>query len=190
VGNQPIPQAVRSFGEDHLNRNGCELRDFATYNNLKITNTFFGKKDIHKYTWAARGLRSVIDYIIVNRNLSSQVKDTRVYRGSDIYSDHYLVITKISILARWRKQRINPRTNSEAEEVFKIHLLQQESIKHLYQTRLTLQIEQPATSDNIETEWVNIERIIKAVASEVLGRKRKDLRIWNEEMEQDITEKR
>jgi hypothetical protein len=131
-------QVVGFFGEDHLNRNGSELRDFATYNNLKISSTFCRKKDIHKYAWAARGLRSVIDYIIVNRNLSSQVRDTRDYTGSGIYFDHYLVITAISILARWRTKRINPRANTEAEEVFKINLLQQESIKHLYQTRLTL----------------------------------------------------
>jgi exonuclease III len=77
VAHQPIPRVVGSFGEDHLNRNGCEHRDFATYNNLKITNMFYRKKDIHKYAWAARGLRSVIDYIIVNINLSSQVRDTR-----------------------------------------------------------------------------------------------------------------
>jgi hypothetical protein len=51
VGNQPIPQVVGSFG-DHLIRNGCELRDFATNKNLKITNTFYRKKDIHKFTWA------------------------------------------------------------------------------------------------------------------------------------------
>jgi hypothetical protein len=35
VRNQPIPQVVGSFGADHVNRNGCEVRDFATYNNEK-----------------------------------------------------------------------------------------------------------------------------------------------------------
>ncbi|XP_022204516.1 craniofacial development protein 2-like [Nilaparvata lugens] len=44
VGNQPIPQVVGTFGEYHLNENGRQLRDFCTYNELKITNTFFRKK--------------------------------------------------------------------------------------------------------------------------------------------------
>jgi hypothetical protein len=45
VGKQPIPQVVRSFGKDPLNRNGCELRDFAHLQQLK-NNMFFRKKDI------------------------------------------------------------------------------------------------------------------------------------------------
>ena len=56
-----------------------------TYNDLKITNGFFRKKDIHKYTWSARGTRSIIDYIIVNKKLISQVEDTRAWRGCDIF---------------------------------------------------------------------------------------------------------
>ena len=51
VGNRPIPNIIGTFGEQTCNVNGNLLRDFATYNRLKITNTFFRKKDIHKYTW-------------------------------------------------------------------------------------------------------------------------------------------
>lgn len=67
VGSQPIEGVVGTFGEDTCNRNGELLREFATFNQLKITNTFFQKKDIHKYTWAARETRSLIDYVVVNR---------------------------------------------------------------------------------------------------------------------------
>ena len=46
-----------------------------TYNNLKITNVFFRKKDIHiyldKYTWLGRSSRSIINYTIVNKKLVS-----------------------------------------------------------------------------------------------------------------------
>jgi hypothetical protein len=37
--------------------------------------------NIHKYTWAARESQSIIDYVIVNDKLKSQVLDTRAYRG-------------------------------------------------------------------------------------------------------------
>ena len=36
---------------------------FASFNNPKITNTFKKKKKNHKFTWSARGTKSIIDYI-------------------------------------------------------------------------------------------------------------------------------
>ena len=61
---------------------------------------FFKKQDIHKYTWAARGFRSAIDYIIANRKIAGQVTDVRMCRGYDIDSDHYLICCKIEMFAR------------------------------------------------------------------------------------------
>jgi len=43
VGNQPIPNVVGTFGEDCVNRNGQTLREFASFNDFKIANTFFKK---------------------------------------------------------------------------------------------------------------------------------------------------
>jgi exonuclease III len=54
----------------------------------------YGHKDVHKFTWEARGTRSIIDYIIINERLKSNIKDTRVFRGSGIDSDHMLVESK------------------------------------------------------------------------------------------------
>jgi hypothetical protein len=59
---------------------------------MKIMNSWLQHKDSHKYTWSARGQRSIIDYVICNKKLSEMVLDTRVYRGPEIESDHYLVI--------------------------------------------------------------------------------------------------
>jgi endonuclease/exonuclease/phosphatase family metal-dependent hydrolase len=74
--------------------------EMAIYNNMKIMNRLFQHKDSHKYTWSARDQRSVIDYIIYNKKLSEMVLDTRVYRGPEIESDHYLVIAPIRIPPR------------------------------------------------------------------------------------------
>ena len=53
---------------------------------------------MHKYTWEASGTKSVIDYIIINDRLKSNIKDTRVFRGSKIDSDHRLVESKFKFL--------------------------------------------------------------------------------------------
>jgi hypothetical protein len=39
----------------------------------------------------ARGMTSIIDYIIINDRLKSNIEDTRVVWGSEIDSDHNLV---------------------------------------------------------------------------------------------------
>ena len=91
VGNQPIPNVVGTFGEDCVNRNGQTLREFASFNDFKTANTFFRKKEIHKYTWSARGSKTIIDYIIVNRRLKNPVHDIKIFRDSDMGSDHFLV---------------------------------------------------------------------------------------------------
>jgi len=53
VGNQPIPNVVGTFGEDCMNRNGQTLREFTSFNDFKIANTSFRKKEIHKFAWSA-----------------------------------------------------------------------------------------------------------------------------------------
>ena len=66
-------------------------RAAVTVNELKITNTFFRHKEIHKMTWSARGYRSIINYILTKKKLSPVVNDTKVFRGYDVITDHYLL---------------------------------------------------------------------------------------------------
>lgn len=158
---------------------------------LKITNTFFRKKNINKYTWSDRGLRSLIDYVIVNDKMSPLVMDTHVYRGCDISSDHYLVICKINILAKWKKFA---RKKSSEKMSYKVYLLQNEGKKLLYQTRLAGYLSTTETSLDINAEWNNIRSCIHKAATETLGkvkqgRKRGRLPVWNEEIERAIKEK-
>jgi len=50
VGNQPIPNVVETLGEGYVDRKGQTLREFASFNDLKIAITFFGGEEIYKYT--------------------------------------------------------------------------------------------------------------------------------------------
>ena len=76
--------------------------DFCSTSGLIITGTIFPQKDIFKQTYRSPDGRRVnqIDYILVNRMIRT-ILDTRVMRGADVYSDHHLVRTSISLkLAR------------------------------------------------------------------------------------------
>jgi hypothetical protein len=60
-GKIPIAGILGTNGEITVNNNGHKLKEFASVNELKITNTFFRHKEIHKMTWNAREYRSTID---------------------------------------------------------------------------------------------------------------------------------
>ena len=98
IGNQPIPECIGPYGEQVTNHNGTTLRDFCAFNKLKVTNSFYRHKDIHKFTWEARGTKSIINYIILNDRLKSNNEDTRVFRGSEIDSDHKLVESNLMFI--------------------------------------------------------------------------------------------
>ena len=53
VGNIPIDGILGTNGEITTNSNGHRLKEFASVNEFKITNTFFRHKEIHKMTWSA-----------------------------------------------------------------------------------------------------------------------------------------
>ena len=53
------------------------MRDFCAFNKLNITKSFYRHKDIYKFTWEARGNKSVIDYIIISDRLKNNIEETR-----------------------------------------------------------------------------------------------------------------
>lgn len=50
--NHPSFKVVESLGEIYINKILSELRQFAIFNSLKITNVFFKSEGIHKYNKA------------------------------------------------------------------------------------------------------------------------------------------
>jgi len=61
IGNQPIPDCIGTYGEEQVtNHNEAALRDFCAFNKLKITNSFYRHKDIHRFTCEARGTKLII----------------------------------------------------------------------------------------------------------------------------------
>ena len=56
--------------------------------------TFNWHKEIYKFTWEARGHKSIIDYFITNIKTSKIFQDIRVYSSNEIVSEHYLLCQK------------------------------------------------------------------------------------------------
>jgi len=169
------------------------LRNFCAFNILKVTNSFYRHKDTHKFSWEARGARSIIDYVIINDRLKSNIEDTRVFRGSGIDSDHKLVESKFKFPTQ-AKHSYNKmdKTTYKKPPAFKVHLLEQESIRILYRNRLKGKLT-PITGE-IDTDWMRIKEAITKAAEESVGYKKwknqKWLRTWNDEIQPAIEEKK
>ena len=141
------------------------MRDFCAFNKPKVTNSFYRHKDIHKFTWEARGTRSIIDYIIINDRLKSNIEDTRVFRGSEIDSDNKLVESKFKFPTHaTHSYNKMDKTIYKKPPTFKVHLLEQESIRTLYRNRWKGNLT-PLTGE-IDTDWMKIKEAITKAAEE------------------------
>jgi hypothetical protein len=68
---------------------------------MQGTNSFFRYKDIHRYTWAARGQWSITEYFLGNEKIA-----VRAYRGYDITTDHDILTAKIHMKTRWKQMKV------------------------------------------------------------------------------------
>jgi hypothetical protein len=52
-------------------------------------NIFFKHKECHKFTWEARGQKSIIDYFITNMKTSKLIQDIRVDKNNESITISY-----------------------------------------------------------------------------------------------------
>jgi len=187
VGNNRVAIIVGTNGEARLNSNGRKLIDFCTFSNLKIMNTFFKQKEIHKFTWEARGHKSIIDYFITNMKTSKVIQDIRVYRSNKIDSDNYLLCAKVNFPPRWLNKG-NKKAPLKQEEFFKVRLLNDESIRWLYTQRVELHLNNTKENEiDIEKEWKSLQNILQSEANKSLGaikrrNRGKYLKLWDNQI--------
>ena len=93
-----------------MNDNGERLCDLCSANGFILTGTIFPHKDIHKLTWRSPDGRTVkfnlIDHVLVNGSMRTSILDTRIMRAADVYSDHYLVKTRVRLKLERAEGRI------------------------------------------------------------------------------------
>ncbi|GLV44759.1 hypothetical protein CBL_05226 [Carabus blaptoides fortunei] len=82
----------------------------------------FNHKEIHKFTREERNRneKSIIDYILTNRLERKKVNNVKVKRGSEIGTDHYLVVAQIK--ARKEEPKSSEKVTKKLSETIKFRV--------------------------------------------------------------------
>ena len=199
VGVDPIEGVIGNWGVPGRNDNGVKLIEVCMERELAVSNTYFKKKDINKFTWIreARGAvldRALMDYLLIGRSYMGRVLDVRVLRGAGGgISDHYLVEGRIRAGRDSRK-----RGRKRGREVLRAYKLNEKEIEREYQNKLSQEWEslKDRGVEGVEVEWVRFRDAVMKCAREVCGvrrlggTKRLGSDWWCEEVQQAVEDKK
>lgn len=182
------------YGDKRVNDNGRSLIEVCLEKNLVITNTMFDHKEIHMYTWQRGEKKSMIDFVIVDERLKGRVVDTRVFRGSNIGTDHFLVVSRVSGLFKsWRHR---PTVSTTELTRVKVENLDEVEVQKTYLCKLKERLGNVAEvkDGKLEEVWEKFKKGVTETAEEVCGvSKRKNappINWWDSEVRQIVNEKK
>ena len=96
-------ESSRYTYHEKTNTNGRHLLDMAEETGLILTNTMFQKRQGKLWTYLSdmNGVKSQIDYILINRKWKNSVKNVEAYSSfSSIGSDHRIVTARLKLSLR------------------------------------------------------------------------------------------
>lgn len=191
---------IGKWGENVRNDNGRRMIDFCLVNNLIITNTFFQHKDIHKYTreMLSRNERSIIDYIVIERQYRKTLIDTRVKRGPEIGSDHFVVVSKFKDIEMGKNTTTlsEKKQNETKYETIKSYKLRDLNIAKEFEAEINKNLDyKEMENEDIEHKWNHLKNVMLNAARKVCGIKRilknkKQTSWWTKEIKQQIKQKK
>ena len=180
-----------------MNSNGKHLAEFASLNDLFLTNTKFKHIMCHRMTWTGperrnefkdknreirrNPFRNKINYILVKRRVILPFgRNSCSYEGIGLNTDHKLV--KAELLIVWFKMKI-----SKKKEGINIDNFKDPRNQVKYQEKIQERLDEKEEDQDPGEIWKNITEAGTQKAEEVLGRKDKNIRIQSKTVK-DLSE--
>lgn len=182
-----------SFGRGKMNENGLRLLTKCTEHQLAITNTFFHMPDKWYGSWQHPRSKHVhlLDYIITRRTSLADFLSTRVMRGAECHTDHYMVRSVVQFCIDVPRKSCQPPRRKPKLAVSR---LQNTDFRRLYQLKCSEKLEQFSGINgsiehfpSVEGFWTAIKTTLREVAEEVLGVVRTKAPDWFTENEEEIS---
>lgn len=194
--NEEHKNVMGCHGVGTMNDNGERLADFCATEDLVIGGTLFPHKTAHKVTWRAPGgaYENQIDHLMISRRWRTTVQDCRVKRSADAGSDHHLLVAdcRLKLAAQRTKKTPAVKYNTEKlkhpqkKEEFRIALANRFDALNYGSDEET----DDEGEDEIEKEWNVMKKAYTEACKEVLGKRRKDQKIWMSEETWELVEQR
>ena len=182
VGRRTGPKScIGQWSRGRRNQNGTNLVEFCEKNGKFISNSSFQHPAKHITTWSQRRTNPVtkqnvwiynqIDYIILNQKNKQVLTNARSYGGTEILSDHRLVVARIELTwARIYHQRM-PNTSQKKFDTRQ--LTQNEENQERYREQIKQETESSAyVAVQHENKWEKLKDIIKCAAETHIGYKK------------------
>ena len=156
------------------------LLEFASYNNLKVVNTFGPHKPSIRWTWHSPGgdYHNQVDFIMVKRRFQSSVNiaKTRSFPGADIGSDHELVMMTFKL----RLQRLKNQGSIRIR--FSLEKLKDPNIAEIFQATIGGKFAPLLALENQDIEkspLINsFNTAVTETANNILGKHRPAKKPW------------
>ena len=176
IGKRRDEQCIGNFARGKRNNSGEMLINFCSMYGGFFCNTAFQHPARHITTWSRQYFDkkankyvtsySPIDYIIMRQNQKQILTDSRSYSGTEVESDHRLVVARLDI--KWyniykKRVRIEQTVRFNTEP-----LVSDQDLKREYQDLLTHKQQITPPSEN---RWERLKNIILATAEEKIGYK-------------------
>ncbi|GFS15650.1 craniofacial development protein 2-like [Elysia marginata] len=184
VGTDPnhYDSVMGKHGEGERNENGERLCEFCAMNDLIITGTLFPHKKIHKLTWVSPDgkTKNQIDHTLINKKFRTSVRDTRVQRGADVSSDHYLVKTSLKLKLKRPPNTEKSRLRYDVDKLKNKNIREEFCLKLQNRFKLLESVDNDQNTDTIETLSSNLEIAYtdSDTAKDVLGFRRNKTKPW------------
>ena len=163
---------IGKHGVTGLTENEGYLLQLCCSNGLRIMNTFFQHRVVHKYTWYRPSMdqKSLIDFCMVLSDLFSDVLDVRVKRGAKLSTHHRLVVCSLRLSKSW------PNRKSKRSFVtyrIKWKALEDKEVRKQFASSISSQFRQfPYVSKDIEKKSLLFRSATISSAAKSCGQKR------------------
>eukprot|EP00794_Sanderia_malayensis_P008574 gene8574-biopygen6861 len=167
---------IGKFAYGTTNERGERLLEFCRMSNVTVANTLGEHNDSRRVTWVSPDDRTKnqIDYILIDRKCKTCVKPnkTRSFPGTDIGSDHNLVMMTVRLKLKLAKNQKSNRIK------YNLELLKNEEKRTEYSVEIRNKFAPLLELENVQELTDMFTGITNATAMEVLGKRRVMKQPW------------